>query len=66
MGACATMQGQHWMKRVIVDIAMMLKRLMPMTLQTNNKDECIYMILPDSLIYKMLLQNVKQVNVKQF
>ena len=63
MGACATMQGQHWMKRVIVDIAMMLKRLMPMT---NNKDECIYTILPDSLIYKMLLQNVKHVNVKQF
>ena len=63
MGACATMQGQHWMKRVIVDIAMMLKRLMPMT---NNKDECIYMILPDSLIYEMLLQNVKHVNVKQF
>ena len=53
LGACATISGQHWMKTVIVEITKVMKRLMTMTLQTN-KDEFIYVILSDSLIYKFI------------
>ena len=53
VGACATIHGQHWMKTVLVEMTMvLLKRLMTMALQTNNKDKLFYLILSDSLIYK--------------
>ena len=53
LGACATIREQHWMKTVIVEMTMVLKRLMTVALQTN-KDEFIYVILSDSLIYKFI------------
>ena len=52
-GACATTRGQQWMKAVMV-MTMLLKRLMMMALQTNNKDKLIYVILSDSLIHKFI------------
>ena len=56
MEACATIRGQHWMKIVIVEMTLVLKRPMTMGLQKNNKDEFIYMILSDSLIYKFIIK----------
>ena len=41
------------MKTVIVEMTMVLKRLMTMSVQMN-KDEFIYVILLDSLIYKFI------------
>ena len=36
----------------MVKMNMMLKKLMKMALWTNNKDEFLYVILPDSVIYQ--------------
>ena len=55
---CATICGQHWMKTVIVEMTIVLKRLVTMALQTNNKDKLIYMMLLDSLIYKFVTECV--------
>ena len=45
MGICATIRGQNWVKTVTVEMMMMMKKLMTMALQTNNKDEFAYVIL---------------------
>ena len=45
METCVTIRGQYWMKAVIVEMAMMPKTLMTMTLQTNNEDDFFYVIL---------------------
>ena len=41
MGTYPTIRGQYWMKTVIVDMTIMLKMLMLMALQRNNKDEFV-------------------------
>ena len=56
MGTCATIHGQYWMKKVIVDMTIMLKMLIMMALQRNNKDEFVYVILIDLLIYKLIIK----------
>ena len=56
VGACATIRGQNWMKTVILEMTGILKRLMTMALQTNNKDEFVYVILPGSLIFKLIIK----------
>ena len=53
-GTCTTMRGQHWMETMMAEMTMVLKRLMTMALQTNNKDKFIYVMLSDSLIYKFI------------
>ena len=56
MRTCATIRGQYWMKTVIVNMTIMLKMLMTMALQRNNKDEFVYVILKDLLIYKLIIK----------
>lgn len=55
MVACPNIRGQHWMKTVMVKMNMMLKKLMKMALRTDNKDEFLYVILPDSVIYQLII-----------
>ena len=55
MEACTTMRGKHWMKTDILEMTV-LKRLMTMALQTENKDELLYVILPDSLSYSFIIK----------
>ena len=50
MVACSKILEQRWMKTVMVEMAMMLKRLMTMVLQANNKVYFHCVILQDSLI----------------
>ena len=56
MEACTTMRGKHWMKTDILEMTIVLKRLMTMALQTKNKDELLYVILPDSLSYNFIIK----------
>ena len=42
---------------MIVEMTMVLKRLITMALQ-SNKDEFIYVILSDSLIYKFITKSI--------
>ena len=55
MVACSNIRGQHWMKTVMVKMNMMLKKLMKMALRMDNKDEFLYVILPDSVIYQLII-----------